>query len=43
MAIHTINMERFAGLNFCVFCGFQEYHKSFSMNIYIQALYNGVV
>ena len=25
----TINRERFAGLNFCIFHGFQEYCKSF--------------
>ena len=25
--------ERFAGLNFHVFHGIQEYHKNFSMNI----------
>ena len=37
---YTINRERFAGINFCVFCSFQEYHESFSMNI-IQASCNG--
>ena len=30
---HTVSGERFAGLNFCVFHSFQEYHESFSMNI----------
>ena len=29
----TVNEERFAGLNFHVFHGVQEYHKSFSVNI----------
>ena len=27
---HTVNVERFTGLNFC---GFQEYCECFSMNI----------
>ena len=31
---HTVNRERFAGLNFCIFRGFQEHHESFSMNIH---------
>ena len=37
---YTINWERFAGLNFHVFCGFQEYCEIFSgILIYIiQAL-----
>ena len=35
--------ERFTGLNFHVFHGFQEYCESFSVNIYLQALYNAVV
>ena len=41
----TINEERFAGVNFCVFHGFQEHRKSFSVNIHfiIQASYNGIV
>ena len=30
---YTVNGERFAGLNFCIFHGFQEYRKSFSVNI----------
>ena len=30
---YTVNREGFAGLNFCVFHNFQEYHESFSMNI----------
>ena len=29
----TINAERFAGLSFRVFHGFQEYHESFFANI----------
>ena len=29
----TVNRERFAGLNFLIFHGFQEYHESFSVNI----------
>ena len=29
----TVNGERFAEVNFCVFQGFQEYRESFSMNI----------
>ena len=33
-AIYTINRERFAGLNFYVFRGFQEHRKSFPVNIY---------
>ena len=28
-----VNRERFAGLNFLIFHGFQEYHESFSVNI----------
>ena len=28
-SFHTINGERFARLSFCIFCGFQEYRKSF--------------
>ena len=31
---HTVNVERFAGLNFYIFRSFQEYHKSFSTNGY---------
>ena len=31
---YTVNRERFAGLNFCVFHNFQGYRRSFSMNIY---------
>ena len=27
---NTINGERFAGLNICVYHGFQEYRESFS-------------
>ena len=38
----AVNGERFAGLNFRIFCVFQEHHKSFPVHI-IQALYNGVV
>ena len=30
---YTVNGERFAGLNFHVFHGFQEYRGSFSVNI----------
>ena len=30
----TVNGERFTGLNFRVFCGFQEHRESFPMNIY---------
>ena len=30
---NTVNGERFTGLNFHVFRGFQEYCKSFSVNI----------
>ena len=39
---HTINGERFAGLNFRVFHGFQEHRESFTVNIHfiIQASYN---
>ena len=29
----AMSLERFAGLNLCGFCGFQDYHKSFSGNI----------
>ena len=42
IAVNTINGERFTGLNFHVFHGFQEYRESFSMNIG-QALYDGAV
>ena len=42
MLVITVNGEKFAGLNFQVFCGFQEHCKRFSVNI-IQASYNGVV
>ena len=40
----TVNVERFAALNFRVFHGFQD-HESFSVNIYShkQALYTGIV
>ena len=31
----TVNVERFAGLNFHVFCGFQEHCKSFPVDIYL--------
>ena len=31
----TVNGERFTGLNFRVFHGFQEYRESFSVNIYL--------
>ena len=37
--IHTVNGERFAGLNFHIFCSFQEYRKSFSMDIWLFILY----
>ena len=43
---HTVKvMERFTGLKFQGFCGFEEYRTSLSMNVYlyIQTLYNGVV
>ena len=30
---NTVNRERFAGLNFRVFHGFQEYRESFSVDI----------
>ena len=30
---YTVNVERFAGLNFQAFHGFQEYRESFSMNM----------
>ena len=33
LALHTINEERFAGLNFHGFHRFQEYCESFSMNL----------
>ena len=33
MIVNTVNGERFAGLNFHGFRGFQEYHESFSVNI----------
>ena len=36
----TVNMERFTGLNFHGFHNFQEYCKSFSMNICASPLYN---
>ena len=41
----SVNMERFAGLNFHIFHGFQEYHKTFFVNIYlyIQSSYNAIV
>ena len=40
---YTVNGERFAGLNFCVYCSFQEYCESFFVNIYIiQASYDGI-
>ena len=29
----TVDKERFAGLNICVFHGFQEYHENFPVNI----------
>ena len=38
----TVNGERFAGLNFHVFCGFQEHRESFPVNLG-QASYDGVV
>ena len=31
----NVNGERFAGLNFRVFRGFQEHRKSFPVNLYI--------
>ena len=31
--MNALNGERFAGLNFCVFHSFQEYHESFSVSI----------
>ena len=31
--VHTVNGERFAGLNIHVFHGFQEYRKNFPVNI----------
>ena len=40
--LNSVNGERFAGLNFRIFCGFQEHRESFPVNI-IQALYNGIV
>ena len=40
--IITVNVERFTGLNFCVYCSFQGYREIFSVNIHL-ALYNGVV
>ena len=41
---NTVNGERFAGLNFRIFRGFQEHCESFPVNIHfiIQASYNGV-
>ena len=40
MAIEiTVNVERFAGLNFHVFHDFQDYYKSFSVNISISCLF----
>ena len=39
MFVHTINMERFAGLNFH---GFQEYLKSF-FHESLGVLYSGIV
>ena len=43
--IDTINGERFTGLNFCIFHGFQEHRVRFPVNIHfiIQASYNGIV
>ena len=41
--VYTINGERFAGLNFPVFRCFQEYHESFSMNIYLAILYKHLI
>ena len=32
---HTVNRERFAGLNFHVFCGFQDHPESFPLNIHL--------
>ena len=32
---NTVNRGRFAGLNFCIFPGFQEYRKIFSVNVYL--------
>ena len=48
MYIHnynTVKGERFAGLNFRVFHGFQEHCESFPVNInfIIQASYDGIV
>ena len=37
--VYTVNRERFAGLNFCVFRGFQEHCESFPVNIYLRTLY----
>ena len=31
--IATVNRERFSGLSFHIFHGFQEYRESFSMNV----------
>ena len=41
---YTVNVERFAVLNFHIYRLFQEYCKSFSTTFYIiQALHNGIV
>ena len=32
--VYTVNGERFTGLNFHVFHGFQEHRESFPVNIY---------
>lgn len=43
---YTVKVVRFPGVNYHSFRSFfQEYHESFSANInlYVQALYNGVV
>ena len=36
---HTVNGERFTGLNVCVFHGFQEHCESFPVNIYLRIIY----
>ena len=38
---NTVNVERFAGLNFHGLNSFEEYHESCSVNIYLKASYNG--
>ena len=45
LTLFTVNWERFTGLNFRVFYGFQEHRESFAVNIHfiIQALCNGIV